>query len=69
MNGGEGEHASAFRSTEVADGLVWRQEMRNVEDASGACCPGGVGIEVGKGQQAGARRVAVYSHHCGHLSF
>ena len=26
-----------------------------MEDASGACCPGRVGMEVGKGQQAQAR--------------
>ncbi len=40
---------------------------QNAKDASGACCPGGVGMEVGKGQQAGARtkQAAVYPHHCG----
>jgi len=27
-----------------------------VEDASGACCPGWVGMEVGKGQQVQARK-------------
>jgi len=29
---------------------------RSAENASGACCPGGGGMEVGKGQQAQARR-------------
>lgn len=34
------------------------QSRQNGEDASGACCPGGDGMEVGKGQQALARRTA-----------
>ena len=36
--------------------MAGRQSRRNAEDASGACCPGGVGMVVGKGQQALARR-------------
>lgn len=55
------------------DRLRWggkwvRQLRRNVEDASGACCSGGVGMEVGKEQQVGARRnpAVVYLDHCGH---
>ena len=48
--------ASALCSTEVVDGLAWRQSRQSAEDASGACCSGGVGMEVGKEQQAQARR-------------
>ena len=48
--------ASALRSTEEVDGLAWRQSRQNAEDASEACCSSGVGMEVGKEQQAGARR-------------
>ena len=47
-----GGQVSAFRSTEVAGGLAWGQSRRNAEDANEACCPGRVGMEVGKGQQA-----------------
>jgi hypothetical protein len=54
--GGVWGQVSAFRSTEVAGGLAWGQSRRNAENASGACCPGRVGMEVGKGQQAQARR-------------
>ena len=62
-----GEHASAFRSTEVGRR---RGVERNVEVASGACCSGGGGMEVGKEQQAGARRkrAALYRFHCGQSS-
>ena len=51
-----GGQASAFRSTEEEVGGDWRQSRRNAEDASEACCPGWVGMEVGKGQQAQARK-------------
>ena len=50
------EQPSAFCSTEVVSGLGGRQSRQNAEDASGACCPGRVGMEVGKGQQAQARK-------------
>jgi hypothetical protein len=36
--------------------VAGRQSRQNAEDASGACYPGGVGMEVGKGQQAQARK-------------
>src|SRR5712692_10568976 len=45
-----------FASTEVVSGLEGRQSRQNAEDASRACCPGRVGMEVGKGQQAQARK-------------
>src|SRR6516164_6112270 len=54
LNGGGLGHASAFRSTEAV-GSREEQSRRKAEDASEACCPGGDGMEVGKGQQAGAR--------------
>ncbi|SRR6266568_3507951 len=57
--------ALAFRSTEVEARVGMEAVERNAKDASGACCPGRVGMEVGKGQQAQARRMAVYSYHCG----
>ena len=46
------------------------QSRRNVEDASGACCSGGDGMEVGKEQQAQARKkqAAHYQPHCGQSS-
>lgn len=41
---------------------------QRVEVASGACCSGGRGMEVGKEQQAGSRRkqMALYQSSCGH---
>src|SRR2546428_7764543 len=56
--------ASALCSTEAVDRLAWRQSRESAEDASGACCSGGVGMEVGKEQQAQARR-----DHTGELVF
>ena len=50
------EQPSAFCSTEVVSGLGGRQSRQNAEDASGACCPGRVCMEVGKGQQVQARK-------------
>lgn len=50
--GGKPPH---FALTEVVGGWKGGQSRQNAEDASGAWCPGGVGMEVGKGQQAQAR--------------
>ncbi len=50
------EQPSAFCSTEVVSGLEGRQSRQNAEDAGEACCPGRAGMEVGKGQQAQARK-------------
>ncbi len=49
-------HVSAVCSPEVESGLGGRQSRQTAEDASGACCPGRVGMEAGKGQQAQARK-------------
>src|SRR5579871_1579697 len=55
--------ASVFRLTEVVRGWTRGTSRRNAEDASGACCPGGGGMEVGKGQQAQARRNHTGAYH------
>ena len=50
---------------------MWaEQSRRNPEDASEACCSGGVGMEEGKEQQAKARThpAALYGNHCGHIA-
>jgi hypothetical protein len=46
------------------------QSRRNAEDASGACCSGGDGMEEGKEQEAQARRkpLALYLPYCGQPS-
>jgi hypothetical protein len=43
------------------------QSRRNVEDASGACCCGGDGMEEGKQEQAQACRklMVLFLDHCG----